>query len=67
MEGQATANIQLKEAICLAVWTNTFDDPIRIYHIALSKKAPIQHDIVIQCEDQCQQEWRLSFPCEIES
>lgn len=66
-EAEDNINIKLKDDINFAIWNNTLHDPLLVYELEINKKSPHIHNICIECEDKCSQEWKLLFPCEVES
>ena len=65
--GEPEVNLRFKEDTSFAVWNNHFSDPIKIFNVSFKKKTPIVHNITVECEDQCTQEWNLDFVCSMES
>ena len=46
-DGDITASLKLKEDLSIMVWNNSFYETASIIDISISKKAPINHNIVI--------------------
>lgn len=42
-----TASLKLKEDLSIMIWNNSFYETAAIIDISISKKAPINHNIVI--------------------
>jgi len=45
------------------IWNSSFYEPVKIVDLMINKKPPIFHNIFIECEDKCTQEWKLEFVC----
>ena len=64
MQGSGSLSVKIKDDLSLVIWNNSFYDSAVLYELEINKKAPHLHNICIECEDKCSQEWKLEFLCE---